>query len=123
MSGGYLPVLAINAAVEAAAVATLAALVVLLRRGGRATLRPPGLLRLAALALAVNLITHPIFWFGVPHLPLAYGSRLLLAELLVVVVEGAAYAGLGRVRPVVLAFALSAAANALTWFGSVWLFG
>jgi hypothetical protein len=42
--------------------------------------------------LAVNLVTHTIFWYTLPLLPGEASLRLLASELAIVMIEGMAYA-------------------------------
>ena len=48
--------------------------------------------RAVLLALALNLVTHTLFWYALPALPLPPESGLPLAEAVVILVEGAVYA-------------------------------
>ncbi len=41
--------------------------------------------------IGVNLITHTLFWFSFPHIPLPFLPRLYLYELLIALVEGIFY--------------------------------
>lgn len=43
------------------------------------------------LAVGLNLLTHTLFWYSFPWLPLAYGPRLWLCEALIALTEGAVY--------------------------------
>lgn len=43
------------------------------------------------LALGLNLLTHTLFWYSFPWLPLAYVPRLWLCEGLIALTEAAAY--------------------------------
>lgn len=61
--------------------------------------------RWAVLCVAVNLLSHPVFWLGLPHLPLAPRPRMVVAEGLVVLFEGLAYS---RALPLALPAALGA---------------
>jgi len=46
----------------------------------------------ASVVLAVNLVTHTIFWYILPMLPGEASLRLLTSELVIVIIEGIAYA-------------------------------
>ncbi len=48
--------------------------------------------RAVLLALALNLASHTIFWYALPHIPLPPADAVPLAELFVMVAEGAVYA-------------------------------
>ena len=48
--------------------------------------------QIVIVVLAVNLVTHTIFWYTLPLLPGEALLRLLVYELVIVLVEGLAYA-------------------------------
>jgi hypothetical protein len=77
-----------------------------LRRTGRG-----GIAR-AAIAFGASLLTHPVVWFGSPHLPFGYGLRVGMAEAGAVLAEAAWMAAWGAPRP--LALALLANATSLS---------
>lgn len=54
--------------------------------------------RFLALVLGINLITHPLFWFSFPLIPLAFAMKLYLAEIVVALIEGIAYRQALRLR-------------------------
>lgn len=43
------------------------------------------------LSIGLNLLTHTLFWYSFPWLPLAYGPRLWLCEALIALAEAAVY--------------------------------
>ncbi len=69
---------------------------------------PPARRRAVLWALGVNLLTHPLFWWGHTHLLAGTGQAGLLgAEAVVVLVEGCCYqAGLRWSWPRALAVSL-----------------
>lgn len=73
------------------------------------------------LALALNLITHTVFWYTLPLLPWPPESALPLAETVVIVVEGAVYAATVA-RPAWTGWLVSLALNYASWILSsyVW---
>jgi bacteriorhodopsin len=77
--------------------------------------------RWAVACVAVNLASHPLFWLGLPLLPLSPRPRMALAEGLVVVAEGLAYRralGLPAAKALGLSLLLNAAsfvAGSLAW--------
>ncbi|MBX3001353.1 MAG: hypothetical protein KF893_22720 [Caldilineaceae bacterium] len=75
-----------------------------------------GLGRVVAVVLAVNLITHPIFWATFPLIGLPFPLKLYLAELIVALVEGSVYRLLcrfGWIEAMGLGLALNAFSTAL----------
>lgn len=43
------------------------------------------------LSIGLNLLTHTLFWYSFPWLPLAYGPRLWLYEALIALAEASVY--------------------------------
>lgn len=80
----------------------------------------PSLRRALGSVLAVNAVTHPIFWFALRHLAHPGPTAVLLAEAIVIGVEAALYAWLWTWHPL-RAVGLSAALNLLSWLGGVLL--
>jgi hypothetical protein len=70
--------------------------------------------------LAVNLVTHTIFWYTLPLLPGEALFRLLVYELVIVLVEGLAYAYFLRSR-VWTSLLFSGLLNWLSYTLGVWL--
>jgi hypothetical protein len=66
------------------------------------------------LALAVNLVTHTIFWVALPYLAPRPAPVIPLAEVVVVLLEGAVYA-LTVARPRWSAWAVSFVLNWASW--------
>jgi hypothetical protein len=66
--------------------------------------------RVLVTALAANLFTHRLLWALWPSLPGSYAPRLVAAELVVWLVEAAAYGAVLRGRPA-RALAVSGGAN------------
>lgn len=79
--------------------------------------------RAVLLALALNLLTHTVFWYALPLLPLPPESALPLAETVVIVVEGAVYAAT-IARPAWTGWPVSLALNYASWVMSsyIWNF-
>lgn len=67
--------------------------------------------RTLVVGLAANLFTHGSLWLTLAHLPWGRWERLAAGEIAVVLVEGAIYATLGRLRPVWAAFAVALGLN------------
>jgi hypothetical protein len=76
--------------------------------------------RAVLLALALNLVSHTVFWYGLPLLPLPPETALPLAEWLVIAVEGAVYA-LTVARPPWSGWAASLVLNYASWVLSSYL--
>ncbi len=78
--------------------------------------------RAAMVAVVVNVVSHPLLWFGlVPLLTRVTGSELtalIIAELVVWVGESVATARLAA-RPIGLGLAVAAAANAASLLAGV----
>jgi hypothetical protein len=55
--------------------------------------------RNVATAIVLNLVSHTVFWLGLPLLPLEGTTRLYVAELIVVAAEAAAYQKLLSLPP------------------------
>lgn len=70
--------------------------------------------RAVLLALGLNLVTHTVFWYALPHVPLPYPQSLQLAESLVIVVEGAVYA-VTVAHPYWTGWLVSLALNCASW--------
>ena len=62
--------------------------------------------RAVLLALALNLLSHTVFWYALPLLPLPPEQAIPLAEGIVIAVEGAVYA-LAVARPAWSGFVVS----------------
>jgi hypothetical protein len=76
-------------------------------------------LRRAVLAvLAVNLVTHPLFWWALAALPHPGPLAVTVAEAVVTGVEALLYWRLLALAPG-RALALSAALNLLSWLGGI----
>jgi hypothetical protein len=76
--------------------------------------------RLLLMVAGVNLLTHPLFWRALDRLPNGDARLLLVAEAIVVGVEGLVYwqglcLSLGR------ALGLSVVLNLCSWLGGMWL--
>lgn len=104
MNSAYFQVLAVSMAIELPLVAVLLL-----------SIRHPRVPWILAVAFAVNLFTHGLMHTLLPLLPLNYWYKVPPCEAVVALVEGCAYAWLGRVRPVWLAFAVAAGANLASW--------
>jgi hypothetical protein len=70
--------------------------------------------RAVFVALALNLVSHTIFWVALPQVPLAYPQSVQVAELVVTVLEGAVYA-MTVARPFWTAWPVSLALNWASW--------
>jgi hypothetical protein len=82
---------------------------------------PPARLRRALwTVLAVNMLTHPLFWLALRRLAQPGSTAVLAAEAIVTTVEAALYAWLLPLPPV-RAFGLSLVLNLLSWIGGVLL--
>lgn len=66
------------------------------------------------LALGTNLVSHTIFWYTLPQVPLPYSEAVPLAELVVTMLEGAIYA-VTVARPFWTAWPVSLALNWASW--------
>lgn len=66
------------------------------------------------IALVLNLVTHTVFWYTLPVLPLPPERGLPLAEGAVIVVEGAIYAA-AIARPRWSGWPVSLALNYASW--------
>lgn len=75
------------------------------------------------LALAVNLVSHTLFWYALPHILAQYPNALLPVELLVVLAEGCVYAATVA-RPAWSAWPVSFLLNWASWWlgAEVWRF-
>jgi len=80
----------------------------------------PSLHRALGSVLAVNAVTHPIFWFALRRLTHPGPTAVLLAEAIVIGVEAALYAWLWSWPPL-RAVGLSAALNLFSWLGGILL--
>jgi len=67
--------------------------------------------RTLGVGLAANLFTHGSLWLGLALLPGGRWARLAAGEITVVLVEGAIYATLARIRPAWAAFAVALGLN------------
>jgi len=72
------------------------------------------------LALVLNLVSHTIFWYTLPHIPLSPERAIPTAEAVVIVVEGAVYA-LTIARPPWTGWLVSLALNWASWVLSSYL--
>ena len=76
--------------------------------------------RLFAVAVGINLVSHPIFWWVFPQIPWDYTTRLLVSELCVALGESGLYWLLAtRIWP--RAFLLGFAANTVSVVLGLWL--
>lgn len=66
------------------------------------------------LALALNLVSHTVFWYTLPMLPLTPEAAIALAEGVVIAAEGAVYAATVA-RPAWSGWAVSFALNYASW--------
>ena len=101
----HLLALLLTLSIEGTGMALLAALLPGWRRRWR---------RAVLLALALNLVTHTIFWYALPLLPLPPERGLPLAEAAVILVEGAVYAAT-IARPAWTGWLVSLALNYASW--------
>ena len=101
----HLLALLLTLSIEGTGMALLAALLPGWRRRWR---------RAVLLALALNLVTHTIFWYALPLLPLPPERGLPLAEAAVILVEGAVYAAT-IARPRWTGWLVSLALNYASW--------
>lgn len=76
--------------------------------------------RAVVLALALNLVSHTIFWYTLPLIPLSPETAVPLAELVVIVVEGTVYATTVA-RPSWTGWLVSLALNCASWVLSSYL--
>jgi hypothetical protein len=76
--------------------------------------------RAVLLALALNLLSHTIFWYALPHAPLPPETAISVAELVVIVVEGTVYAAIVA-RPAWTGWLVSLALNWASWVLSTYL--
>jgi hypothetical protein len=76
--------------------------------------------RALVLALALNLVSHTIFWYTLPFIPLPPETAVPLAELVVIVVEGAVYAATVA-HPAWTGWLVSLALNCASWVLSSYL--
>jgi hypothetical protein len=107
----HLTALLATLAIEGAGMALLARLV----PGWR-----PAWARAVLLALALNLLSHTIFWYALPHVPLPPETAISVAELVVVVAEGAVYAAVVA-HPAWTGWLISLALNWASWVLSSYL--
>lgn len=70
--------------------------------------------RAVLLALGLNLLSHTVFWYSLPLLPLAPETAIPVAEGIVFVAEGAVYAAT-LARPRWSGWAVSLALNYASW--------
>jgi len=70
--------------------------------------------RAALLALALNVITHTVFWYALPAVPLPPERALPVAEGVVIAAEGAVYAATVA-RPRWTGWAVSLLLNYASW--------
>ncbi|MBK8046696.1 MAG: hypothetical protein IPK16_05975 [Anaerolineales bacterium] len=71
-------------------------------------------LRAVLLALGLNLVSHTIFWYTLPHVTLPYAVAVPVAELVVALGEGAVYATTVA-RPRWTGWLVSLALNWASW--------
>jgi hypothetical protein len=82
---------------------------------------PPVRLRRALwTVLAVNMLTHPLFWLALRRLAHPGPTAVLAAEAIVTTVEAACYAWLLPLPPA-RAFGLSLVLNLLSWMAGILL--
>ena len=67
--------------------------------------------RTMGIGLAANFFTHGSLWLVMGYLTWGGWARVAVAEFAVVLVEGAIYAALARIRPVWAAFAVALSLN------------
>jgi hypothetical protein len=91
------------------------ALLAWLLPGWRPRWRAAGLL-----ALTLNLVSHTIFWYALPLLPLPPATAIPVAEGIVIAAEGAVYAATVA-RPAWSGWAVSLALNYASWVLSSYL--
>ena len=84
------------------------------------TARPisPRLPRALWVVCGVNLLTHPLFWLALRHLPHPGPTAVLMGEAAVIGVEAALYAWL-LAQPPARALGLSLGLNLLSWLGGI----
>ena len=70
--------------------------------------------RAVLLALGLNLVSHTIFWYTLPLVPLPPATAIPAAELAVIAVEGAVYAATVA-RPRWTGWVVSLALNYASW--------
>ncbi|MCC6167978.1 MAG: hypothetical protein IT329_12190 [Caldilineaceae bacterium] len=80
--------------------------------------RPLRLRRVVWTVLAVNAVTHPLFWLALRRLAHPGPHAVLIAETIVAAVEAALYAWLLWLSPG-RALGLSLTLNLLSWVGGV----
>lgn len=76
--------------------------------------------RLLAAAVGINLVSHPIFWWAYPQVPLDEPARLLVTELCVALGESSLYR-LFAVRTWGRGLLLGFAANTVSVVLGLWL--
>jgi hypothetical protein len=76
--------------------------------------------RAVLLALALNLVSHTVFWYALPLLPLPADAALPVAEGIVIAAEGAVYAA-AVARPAWSGWLVSLALNYASWVLSSYL--
>lgn len=80
----------------------------------------PRWLAAVGVALALNLVTHTLFWYSLPLLPLEAAHALPLAEAMVMAVEGAVYAATVA-RPTWSGWPVAVVLNYASWVLSSFL--
>lgn len=73
-----------------------------------------------AAAILLNVVSHTIFWYALPLVPLAPDQALPLAEWIVILAEGAVYAATVA-RPVWTGWFVSLVLNYASWVLSTYL--
>jgi hypothetical protein len=76
--------------------------------------------RAVLLAVVLNLVSHTVFWYALPAVPLPPEQALPLAEWVVIAVEGLVYA-LAVARPRWSGWAVSIVLNYASWILSSYL--
>jgi hypothetical protein len=66
------------------------------------------------LSLLVNLVSHTIFWYSLPYFALQIPASVTIAEIIVVLLEGAVYAATVA-RPAWSGWLVSFALNWASW--------
>ena len=107
----HLIALAATLLIEGAGMALLA----LLLPGWR-----PNRRRAVLVALVLNLVSHTVFWYTLPLIPLPTAAAIPAAELAVVAAEGAVYAATVA-RPPWTAWLVSLALNWTSWVLSAYI--
>lgn len=76
--------------------------------------------RAVFLAVALNLVSHTVFWYAMPAIPLPPEQAIFLAEWIVIATEGTVYTATVA-RPAWTGWLVSLALNYTSWVLSMYL--